>query len=67
MFFLDVSPEEAYRRIQQTRNKREMFESLEELKRTRRKALSLASIDKWTIINANKPIKDVEKEIRKSL
>jgi len=67
MFFLDVNPEEAYRRIQQTRNKREMFESLEELKRTRRKALSLASIDKWTIINANKPIKDVEKEIRKSL
>ena len=67
MFFLDVNPEEAHRRIRQTRNKREMFESLGELKRTRRKALSLATIDKWTIIDANKPIKDVEKEIRKSL
>ena len=67
MFFLDVSPEEAYRRIQQTRDRREMFESLEELKRIRRKALDLASIDKWTITNANKPVNEVEKDIRKSL
>ncbi|MDH5754926.1 MAG: thymidylate kinase [Candidatus Bathyarchaeota archaeon] len=67
MFFLDVNPEEAYRRIQQERKRQEMFESLEELKRIRRKALSLASIDKWTIIDANKPVKSVEKEIRKSL
>ena len=67
MFFLDVNPEEAYRRIQQTRDRREMFESLEELKRIRRKALDLASIDKWTITNANKPVNEVEKDIRKSL
>jgi dTMP kinase len=67
MFFLDVNPEEAYRRIQQERNKREMFESLVELKRIRRKALSLASMDKWTIIDGNNPISNVEKEIRKSL
>jgi len=67
MFFLDVNPEEAYRRIQQERNKREMFESLVELKRIRHKALSLASIDKWTIIDGNNPISNVEKEIRKSL
>ncbi|MDI6905399.1 MAG: hypothetical protein QMD13_07965 [Candidatus Bathyarchaeia archaeon] len=40
---------------------------MEELKRIRRKALSSASIDKWTIIDANKPVKGVEKEIRKSL
>jgi dTMP kinase len=67
MFFLDVSPEEAYRRIQQTRDRREMFESLEELERIRRKALDLASTDNWTITNANKPVNQVEKEIRKSL
>jgi dTMP kinase len=67
MFFLDVSPEQAYRRIQQERKRREMFESLDELKRIRRKALSLASVGKWTIIDANKLIKDVEKEIKKSL
>lgn len=67
MFFLDVNPEEAYRRIQQERKRREMFESLEELKWIRHKALSLALIGNWTVIDANKPVKDVEKEIRKSL
>jgi len=67
MFFLDVNPEEAYRRIQQMRKRLEMFESLEELKRIRRKALSLTSMGKWTIINANELIKDIEEEIRKSL
>ncbi len=67
MFFLDVNPEEAYRRIQQERKRREMFESLEELKWIRHKALSLALIGNWTVIDANKPVKGVEKEIRKSL
>jgi len=67
MFFLDVTPKEAYRRIQQTRKRREMFESLEELKLTRRKALSLAWIGKWTIVDANRPLKDIEKEIITSL
>ncbi|MGQ9506583.1 MAG: thymidylate kinase [Candidatus Bathycorpusculaceae bacterium] len=64
MFFLDVTPQEAYKRIQQGRKRREMFESLEELEKIRRKALYLASIDKWKIINANKPIVKIEKEIR---
>jgi dTMP kinase len=67
MFFLDVNPEEAYRRIQQERSRREMFESLEEMKQIRRKALSLALMDTWKIINANKSVKEIEKEIRKSL
>ncbi|MFQ6125758.1 MAG: thymidylate kinase [Candidatus Heimdallarchaeota archaeon] len=67
MFFLDVSPEEAHKRIRQTRNKREMFESLEELKRIRRKALVLALIGKWVVINADKPVTDVENDIREYL
>jgi dTMP kinase len=66
MFFLDVDPEEAFRRIRQTRDKLEMFESLEELKMVRNKALFLALIGKWKIVNANKPVEDVEKEIKKS-
>jgi dTMP kinase len=65
MFFLDVNPEEAYTRIQQARKRREMFESLEELERIRRKALFLALVGKWTVIDANKPVEDIEKEIRK--
>jgi dTMP kinase len=63
MFFLDVPPEEADKRIRQTRKQTEMFETLEELKRTRRKALTLALIDKWTIIDAGQPISEVEKDI----
>jgi len=67
MFFLDVKPEEAYRRIRRTRKRREMFESLAELKQIRQKALSLAKIDDWTIMDADKPIAEVEAEIQKSL
>ena len=66
-FFLDVTPEEAYRRILNERKRLEMFEGLEELKRTRLKALSLASIGRWIIIDSDKPIKGVEKEIRRSI
>ena len=67
MFFLDVTPEEAYRRIQLDRSKREMFENLEELRRIRCKALFLALTDKWAVMNGNKPIGDVEEEIRRVL
>ncbi|MGB9713731.1 MAG: thymidylate kinase [Candidatus Bathyarchaeales archaeon] len=64
MFFLDVKPEEAYRRIQQTRRRQEMFENLEELEQVRLKALSLALTGKWTIIDGNKPMNSIEREIR---
>jgi len=67
MFFLDVKPGEAHRRILQIRNKLEMFESMEELQRVRFKALSLISMGRWTIIDANKSIKDVGKEIQRQL
>jgi thymidylate kinase len=40
-----------------------MFETLEELKKTRRKALNLALTDKWRIIDAGQPVSKVEKDI----
>jgi dTMP kinase len=67
MFFLDVEPEEAHRRIRLTRERREMFESPKELEQVRRKALSLALAGSWKIVDADKPIAEVESEIRKSL
>jgi len=67
MFFLDVSPGEANRRIQRERRRREMFESLEELRRIRRKALCLASIGRWRIIDADRPVETVGEEIRELL
>jgi len=66
MFFLDVEPEEASRRILEARERLEMFESLGELKRTRIKALSLASIGRWKIIDANRPIGDVAIDLMRS-
>lgn len=63
-FFLNISPEEAYERIQKTRTRQEMFENLKGLSRIRQKALELGSIGKWIIIDTNKPIEEVEKEIR---
>jgi dTMP kinase len=67
MFFLDVEPEEAEKRIRQTRSRFEMFESLEQLKTIRQKALALASAGKWRIIDARKPIREVENEIIQAL
>ncbi|MBX5328529.1 thymidylate kinase [Candidatus Bathyarchaeota archaeon A05DMB-5] len=67
MFFLDVTPEEAYKRIQHGRKRREIFESLKELKRIRRKALFLALIDEWKIVNANKPAAEIAREIKDQL
>lgn len=67
MFFLDVNPEEADRRIRQTRSQLEMFESFEELKKIRYKALSLALTGNWRIINANRSTEDVQKEISRTL
>jgi dTMP kinase len=67
MFFLDVPPEEADRRIRQSRSQLEMFENLQELEKTRTKALSLARTGKWRIIDAGKSVKDVENEIINAL
>ena len=64
MFFLDVEPHEAYRRIQLARERQEMFENLDELEQVRRKALSLALAGNWKVIDASKPVTAVESEIR---
>ncbi len=67
MFFLDVPPEEAVRRIKLTRIRLEMFENLNELKKIRKKALSLARLDNWQIIDAGKTVEEVENEIANAL
>jgi len=67
MFFLDVYPEEADRRIRQTCNRLEMFESLEEMAHIRYKALSLVATGGRAIVNANKFTSDVETETVEAL
>jgi dTMP kinase len=67
MFFLDVNPSVAERRLLENREQLEMFENINELERTRLKALSLASAHNWIIVNANEPIGNVQQVIRKSV
>lgn len=64
MFFLDVTPQEANKRIKEARQALEMFESLEELTRVRARALPLVSTGGWTVLDGNKPPEEVEREIR---
>ena len=67
MFFLDVAPSVAETRLRENREQLEMFENTNELERTRLKALSLASVDNWIIIDADQPIGNVQEIMRKSL
>lgn len=55
MFFLDVAPEEADRRIRENRTETEMFESYESLKKVRCKALALTRFNQWTVVDGGKP------------
>ncbi|WP_414468319.1 thymidylate kinase [Methanobacterium sp. ACI-7] len=64
MFFLDVEPSEALKRLQ-SRDDNEMFENLEDLIRVRKKVLKLAK--GWNLINATQNIDDVNKEINSIL
>ncbi len=54
MYFIDVSPDEAQRRIEARRGRREMFESLERLRQVRGKALSLIGKGSWTVIDGDR-------------
>lgn len=65
MFFLDVAPAEAHRRICLRKSKLEMFENLEKLEKIRAKALALALEDGWTIIKAEGTVMKIHREIRR--
>jgi len=64
MFFLDVKPEEALKRIQ-TRNDNEMFENIQDLIKVREKVLKLA--DSWHVINSTNTVENVNKQINSIL
>ncbi len=60
MFFLDVTPEESLRRVSE-REEHEMFENLDDLVKTREKALKL--VDDWHIISTCGSIENVQNTI----
>ena len=51
--YLEVSPDEAYRRIKDNRSEQEMFESLEQLEKIGKKVKRLALLHDWIIIDAD--------------
>jgi dTMP kinase len=67
MFFLDVTPTEAYKRNLLRGAPPEMFENLRELEKIRKKALALALENEWIIINADKTREEVQQEIRQHI
>jgi thymidylate kinase len=61
--YLDVTPERAYARILENREQREMFESLEQLRKVGSKARRLAVLHGWSIIDGNLKEEEVHSRI----
>jgi len=61
--YLDVAPERAYRRIMENRDQKEMFESLEQLRKVGSKARRLAMLHGWSIVDGNLKEEDVHSRI----
>ncbi len=64
MFFLDTSPEELLKRVEQ-RKEREMFENIDELIKVRTKALKLAT--NWNIVDTDRSVQHTAAHIEKLL
>lgn len=64
MFFIDVTPEEAHKRIEENRTEIEMFESLERLQKVRGRVLELAQRKEWIIIDGDRELEVIQSEIR---
>ncbi len=64
MFFLDVPPEDALERLKE-REERQIFENKADLKKIRKKALSI--VDEWHVIDTSRPIEDAHGEIERIL
>lgn len=60
MFFLDVEPEECLHRLE-SRERREMFETLDSLIKVRKRALAL--VKDWHIIDGNRSIEETHTAI----
>jgi len=64
MFFLDASPNELIKRFEE-RDKKEMFETFDELVKVRKKALLL--VKNWNIISTSESIENTASQIKKVL
>lgn len=62
-FLLDVTPQEAYRRMG-SRDKPEAFENMVQLQKVRAKILSLAQTSSWIVVDADQSPEIIQKRIR---
>jgi dTMP kinase len=62
-FFLDIDPEEAHKRVAVRERDREMFESLDQLKKIRVRATALARVNDWAFIDGSGALGEVESRI----
>lgn len=67
MFYIDVSAEVAHERIRKRGETEEMFESLEQLNKMRKKMLFITKKKKWHIINGNGSINEIWTTIKRKL
>ena len=65
MFYLDVTPEEALRRIKSRGDSEEMFETLPHLEKNRRRAMLILS--NWKVVDGNRAPEEVFSQIVKNI
>ena len=65
MFFLDVSPEESLKRINNRNEDVEMFENINELKKARLKSKKV--VYEWNVINADDSVYNINSKIKEKL
>jgi len=63
MIFLNINPEEAYRRVAAGRRRMERFESIDELRKTSRKAADLLAYGDWKIVDGSKPVDEIHRDV----
>lgn len=65
MFFIDVSPEVAHKRIEENRTEIEMFESLERLQKVRGRVLELSARKEWNVLDGDQELGLIQSEMRR--
>ena len=64
MFYLNISPGEAFRRIAASRERRERFEKPSELMKISRKSLELARQKPWIVLDGDRSVDAIHDEIK---
>ena len=67
MFFIKTTPRVAHRRIEENRDQKEMFESLERLEKVHKKITVLASRPEWTVLDGDRTSEVIHRDVKRFL